>query len=89
VYVHVPKEKILKLDPSGKKGIFVGYSETLKVYRVYIHGHRQIETRRDVIFDEDEAFSRSRQNHSDEIHDEEPEAPRIIDTYIDDDVVLE
>ena len=24
VYVHIPKEKRTKLDPSGKKGIFVG-----------------------------------------------------------------
>ena len=24
VYVHIPKEKITKLDPSRKKGIFVG-----------------------------------------------------------------
>ena len=27
VYIHIPKEKRKKLDPSGKKGIFVGYSE--------------------------------------------------------------
>ena len=40
VYVHVPKDKKSKLDPSGKKGIFVGHSETLKAYRVYILGHR-------------------------------------------------
>ena len=25
VYVHIPKEKRTKLDPSRKKGIFVGY----------------------------------------------------------------
>ena len=25
VYIHIPKEKRTKLDPSGKKGIFVGY----------------------------------------------------------------
>ena len=30
VYIHIPKEKRTKLDPSGKKGIFVGYSESLK-----------------------------------------------------------
>ena len=24
VYIHIPKEKRTKLDPSGKKGIFVG-----------------------------------------------------------------
>jgi hypothetical protein len=39
VYVHVPKEKISKLDPSRKKVIFVGYSETSKEYRVYIPVH--------------------------------------------------
>jgi hypothetical protein len=39
VYVHVPKDKRSKLDPSGKKGIFVGYSETSKAYIVYIPGH--------------------------------------------------
>ena len=27
VYIHIPKEKRSKLDPSGKKGLFVGYSE--------------------------------------------------------------
>jgi hypothetical protein len=89
VYVHVPKDKRSKLDPSGKKGIFVGYSETSKAYRVYIPGHRQIETSRDVTFDEDATFSKSRQHHSDEVHDEEPEAPRVTDTDVGDDVVLE
>jgi hypothetical protein len=28
VYVHVSVEKRTKLEPSGEKGIFVGYSET-------------------------------------------------------------
>ena len=27
LYTHIPKEKRTKLDPLGKKGIFVGYSE--------------------------------------------------------------
>ena len=27
IYIHIPKEKRSKLDPSGKKGFFVGYSE--------------------------------------------------------------
>ena len=38
VYIHIPKEKRTKLDPSGKKGIFVGYSEGLKEYRIYFTG---------------------------------------------------
>ena len=38
VYIHVPKEKRSKLEPSGKKGIFVGYSETSKAYHIYVLG---------------------------------------------------
>jgi hypothetical protein len=40
VYIHLPKEKRTKLEPSGKKGTFVGYSETSKAYRIYIPGQR-------------------------------------------------
>ena len=36
VYIHVPKEKRSKLEPSGKNETFVGYSETSKAYRIYI-----------------------------------------------------
>jgi len=43
VYVHIAKEKRSKLDPSGKKGIFVGYSESSKGYRVHIPGLEKIE----------------------------------------------
>lgn len=28
LYIHITKEKKLKLEPSGKKGTFVGYSDT-------------------------------------------------------------
>ena len=34
VYIHIPKEKRKKLDPSTKKGMFVGYSESSKDYRI-------------------------------------------------------
>ena len=34
LYIHIPKEKRTKLDPSGKKGIFVGYSKSSKAYRI-------------------------------------------------------
>jgi hypothetical protein len=36
MYIHVPKEKRMKLEPLGKKGTFVGYNETLKAYTIYI-----------------------------------------------------
>lgn len=38
VYFHVSKAKRNKLDASGKKGSFVGYSETSKAYRIYVFG---------------------------------------------------
>ena len=40
VYLHVPKEKRSKLDPLGKKGMFVGYSDQSKAYKIYIPGFR-------------------------------------------------
>jgi hypothetical protein len=63
VYFHVPKEKRSNLDPSGRKGTFVGYSESSKAYQIYIPGQRQIEIRRDVTFEEGLAFQRSRESH--------------------------
>ena len=44
VYIHIPKEKRTKLDPSGKKGIFVGYNDTSKAYKIYFPGFKKIET---------------------------------------------
>jgi hypothetical protein len=36
IYIHVPVEKRKKLEPLGEKGIFVGYSESSKDYRIFI-----------------------------------------------------
>ena len=40
VYIHIPKEKRTKLDPFGRKGIFVGYSDTSKAYQIYFQGFK-------------------------------------------------
>jgi hypothetical protein len=74
MFIHVPKEKIMKYEPLGKKGTFIGYCETFKAYIIYIPEKRQIETRRDVTFDEDESFRRSREYHiyEDQIEKEAP-----------------
>jgi hypothetical protein len=56
IYFHVPEEKRTKLDPIGRKGTFVGYSESSKTYRIYNPGQRQIEVSRDVTFEEEIAF---------------------------------
>jgi hypothetical protein len=62
VYIHVPKEKRTKLDPSGTKGTFVGYNESSKAYQIFILGQRQIEVSRDVTFEEEISFRRSRES---------------------------
>ena len=43
VYIHIPKEKRTKLDPSEKKGIFVGYCEVSKAFKIYIPGFHHME----------------------------------------------
>ena len=43
----------MKLDPSGKKSVFVGYSEILKAYGMYFPIFKNIDISRDIIFDED------------------------------------
>ena len=60
VYIHILKEKRTKLEPLGKKGIFVGYRDSSKVYRVYVPRSRTIEINRDVKFDEDATFKISK-----------------------------
>ena len=60
MYIHIPKEKRTKLDPSGKKGIFVGYSESSKAYRIYFPRFKNIEISKDVTFEEDSAYNKSR-----------------------------
>lgn len=71
----------MKMESSGKMGMFFGYSETSKVYRIYVPSQRQIEVRRDVTFDEDSTFRISREARID-IDMEEYEAPRDIETSI-------
>jgi transposase InsO family protein len=41
-YSHVPTEKRTKIEPMKKKGIFVGYNETSKSFRIYILSLRNI-----------------------------------------------
>ena len=46
------------MDASGKKGMFVGYSKTLKAYKVYVLGQREVEICHDVTFDEDASLQK-------------------------------
>ena len=35
-YSHIPSEKRTKFDPTAERGIFVGYDETSKAYRLLL-----------------------------------------------------
>ena len=72
------KEKRTKLDPSGRKGKFMGYSKSSKDYRIYFPGFKKIDISRDVEFDEDSAYNKSKKRPAEKF--EEIEAPRIHDT---------
>ena len=75
VFIHIPKEKRNKLDPSRKKGIFVGYCEVSKAFRIYIPGQHHIDISRDVTFDEDSVLKKSKTCHLEEVYEEEPIIP--------------
>jgi hypothetical protein len=80
VFIHIPKEKSNKMEPSRKKGIFVGYCEVSKAFRIYIPGHRHIDISRDVTFDEDETLMKSRKCHLEEVYEEKPVIPRVAES---------
>ena len=84
VYIHIPKEKRKKLDPSGKKGIFVGYSKISKAYKIYFPGYKKIDISKDVTFDEDTTYNKSIKRPAEE--PEESEAPRIHDTTMNEEI---
>ncbi|GJU24648.1 transposable element [Tanacetum coccineum] len=52
-YYHVSEGK---LDPRGEKGIFMGYGEGVKGYRIWSPSERRVIFSRDVTFDEDYLF---------------------------------
>ena len=77
--VHTHSErKEDKVRSFRKKGIFVGYSESLKAYRIYFLGFKKIDISRDVTFDEDTTYNKSRKKPTEE--SEEAEVPRIHDS---------
>jgi hypothetical protein len=63
------------LDPSQKKGIFLGYCEVSKAFRIYIPGHHHIEINRDVTFDEGATLKKYKLCQLEEVYEEEPVIP--------------
>ena len=74
----------MKLDPSRKKGIFLGYSKSSKAYRIYFPCYKKIDISRDVTFDEDTAYNKSRKRPAEE--PKESESPRIHDTTMNEEI---
>lgn len=70
------KGQEIKVGSFKKERHFVGYSETSKTYKIYVPCFKKIAISRDVTFDEDAAFNKSKKNASEEVQDEEPKAPR-------------
>ena len=77
MYIHIPKEKRTNRDPSRRKGIFIGYRDISKAYRIYFLGFKKIDISRDIAFDEDSTYFRSRRTPIQEV--DEPEDTRARD----------
>jgi hypothetical protein len=75
VFIHLPKEKRNKLDPLGKKGIFVGYCEVSEAFKISIPGQHHIEISRDVTFDEDPVLKKTKIFQLEEVCGKEPVIP--------------
>lgn len=56
-YSQIPKPNRKKLDDRGEKCIFVSYSEESKEYKLFNPLTKKLVVSRDVIFDEDKAWS--------------------------------
>ena len=55
----------------AEKAIYLGYSEISKAYKIYLPSEMEVVVRRDVKFEDDRAFSRSR-----ELEETEPTVPQ-------------
>ena len=60
----------------------MGYSESSKAYRIYFIGFKNIDISKDVTFDEDSAYNKSRKRPIED--SEETKVPRIQDTTMND-----
>ena len=57
----------------------MGYSESSKAYRIFFPGFKKIDISRDIIFDKDSAYSKSRKRLVEEPEEIEAKVPRIHD----------
>ena len=62
----------------------MGYSESSKAYIIYFPGFKKIDISRDITFDEDSAYNKSRKRPTEE--SKEIEVPRIHDTNMNEEI---
>uniref|UniRef100_H3HA18 Integrase catalytic domain-containing protein n=1 Tax=Phytophthora ramorum TaxID=164328 RepID=H3HA18_PHYRM len=67
-YILTPKEKRRKWDPKARAGLFLGYEEVSKAYRLYDIEAGQVVVSRDVNFDES-AFGLSTHTSDEDVDD--------------------
>ena len=85
-YVHVPKEKRIKLDNKSERCIFIGYKDGLKGYKLWNPETRKVLYNRDVVFrevkyvvkheflpKEDESYFTTEED----LEEEEPQTPAV------------
>jgi len=76
-FSYIPQFKRDKLDKKAEAGIFVGYSSSSKAYRIFLPQSNKVIVRRDVIFFEEEKWSKESeklqvQEESEEDMDDQP-----------------
>ena len=64
----------LKLEPIAERGIFAGYDETSKAFRIYLPALRKVVVRWQVRFEEERAFRKSRESVQEEQQIPTPQA---------------
>lgn len=64
VWFHIPKEKRKKLDVKSEKGIFVGYGETTKGFRIFNPKKNAVTLERDVISIPNETTASPKENET-------------------------
>ena len=56
------------MEATGERGIFVGYDETSKAFRIYLPAQRKVVVRREVKFEEEKSFKWSLDSEMEDQH---------------------
>ncbi|GKB60954.1 putative RNA-directed DNA polymerase, partial [Tanacetum coccineum] len=92
-FMHIPKDKISKLDVKGKPCVFLGYGQNEFGYMLYDPVQKKLVRSRDVVFEEDltlkdveKAERETIPQHNDDLIDLDPVPPKHFDSQFGDDI---